>query len=87
MCSGYVPRYFFHLYDDIAVMDEEGVDLPDDHAARAIALQNAREMACAEVEEGRLVLEHRIDLVDESGRQVGAINFRTAVGLDPPTDR
>ena len=87
MCSGCVPRYFFHLYDDLAVIDEEGVDLPDDHAAREIALQHAREMACAEVEEGRLVLDHRIDMVDESGRRVGAVSFRTAVGLEPATNQ
>ena len=79
-----MPRYFFHLYDELQVLDEEGVELPDDEAARETALQNAREIACAEVEQGQLVLDHHIDMVDENGRQVGVVSFRTAVGLDPP---
>ena len=77
-----MPRYFFHLYDDLAVLDEEGIELPDDDAARETALKNAREIACAEVEQGHLVLEHHINMVDDTGRQVGVVSFRTAVGLD-----
>jgi hypothetical protein len=72
------------LYDDLIVLDREGVELDGDENALEVALLNAREMACAEVAEGRLVLDHRIDTVDEAGKRVGVVSFCNAVGLDAP---
>jgi len=40
-----VPRYYLHLFNDMDVIDEEGVELPDEPAALQYALRNARVMA------------------------------------------
>ena len=47
-----VPRFFFHLYDDVVSIDEEGSELPDIAAVRQKAIKNARSIACQEVLEG-----------------------------------
>jgi hypothetical protein len=80
-----VGRYFFNLYDDDVVLDEEGSELPDLDAARARAFAGARDMACAEVLEGHLTLDHRIEVVDESGERVCTVHFRDVVSVEPQT--
>ena len=74
-----MPRYFFNLYDDMTVIDEEGVKLPDFEAARRKAIGDARDMACTEVLEGRLKLRHRIEVADESGGVLLTVLFRDVV--------
>ena len=74
-----MPRYFFHLYDDLVSIDEEGSELPDLAAARRTAVQNVRAIACQEVLEGHLNLQHRIEVEDESGRCVLVVPFQDAV--------
>ena len=74
-----MPRFFFHLYDDVISRDEEGVELPDEKAAYANAVTSAREMACAEVKEGHLTLHHRIEVEDERGNLVVTVPFADAV--------
>jgi hypothetical protein len=52
-----VPRYFFHLSDGGGfVEDEEGLDLPDDDAARAKATEAARSIMASDLLGGRLDL-------------------------------
>jgi hypothetical protein len=72
-------RYYFHLYDDMVVEDEEGVELSGPAAARERAVASAREMACAEVFEGHLNLRHRIEVVDEAGDTICTVHFRDTV--------
>jgi hypothetical protein len=55
-----MPRFFFHLHDDMTVMDPEGVDLPSLRAPHERGRTEARQMACAEVLKGDLSLKHRI---------------------------
>jgi hypothetical protein len=62
-----VPHYYFHLFDDLDVLDEEGLDLADDGAARIHAVEEARTMACHAVQNGHLNLGHRIEIEDEKG--------------------
>ena len=78
-----MPRYFFHLYDDVVSIDEEGSELPDVAAARELALKNARAIACQEVLEGHLSLGHRIEVEDEEGRPVLVLPFQDAVTIEP----
>jgi hypothetical protein len=73
-----MPRYFFHVYNHEIVMDEEGLDLPDLDAAREIALDSARDLVCDSVHQGHLNLDHRIEVVDESGATVIVLTFRDA---------
>jgi hypothetical protein len=80
--KGYVarmPRYFFHLYDDVVSLDEEGRDMPDLESARAAGVREARQMMVGTVAEGRLDLSHRIDIADESGAVLATVAFRDAV--------
>jgi hypothetical protein len=77
-----VPHYFFHLYDDLIVLDQEGKELPSLQAARENALDNAREMACAEVLDGHLNLKHRIEIADESGKVLATVPFQDVVVVE-----
>ena len=74
-----MARYYFHLFNDITCMDEEGVVLPN----IAVALQKgatiAREMAAESVRQGHLILDHRIEVADEHGGTVGIIRFKDVV--------
>jgi hypothetical protein len=74
-----VPRYFFHVYDDIIAHDEEGAELPNVAAARLNALVGARELIAEQVKRGYFVLSHWIDVVDEEGITVLTVTFRDAV--------
>jgi hypothetical protein len=77
-----VPKFFFHLYDDMVALDEEGIELRDAEAARDKALADARHMACAEVLEGRLNLSHRIEVVDERGDVLLTVPFGATVKIE-----
>ncbi|HLL29771.1 MAG TPA: hypothetical protein VK403_02130 [Allosphingosinicella sp.] len=77
-----MPRYFFHLYNDVISMDEEGVELPDLEAARANGIREAREMMLETVAEGRINLSHRIDIADESGAVLASVAFGEAVAVE-----
>jgi hypothetical protein len=77
-----VPRFFFHLYDDLVSLDDEGAELADAGAARSKAVRDAREIACAEVLEGHLNRKHRIEVVDESDSIIAIVEFGDAVKLE-----
>jgi hypothetical protein len=74
-----VPTYFFHLYNDEIVCDEEGQELADVEEAHRIAIVNAVEMAIAEVRQGCLNLKHRIDVADGGGSVVCTVRFQDVV--------
>ena len=76
-----MPRYFFHVYDDIIAEDEEGEDLPNLAAARLKALKGARDLICEQVRHGYAVLSHWIDVVDEQGEKVLTVTFGEAVDI------
>lgn len=73
-----MPRYFFHLYNDEISLDEEGLELADLDAARASAIDAARDLACGSIQRGRINLEDHIDVHDESGEKVLTISYRQA---------
>ncbi len=76
-----MPRYFFHVYDDIIAHDEEGVELPNVAAARLKALIGARDIIAEQVKHGYFALSHWIDVVDEHGEPVMTLTFRDAVDV------
>ena len=76
-----MPRYFFHVYDDIIAEDEEGVELPNLAAARLKALIGARDLIAEQVRRGYFVLSHWIDVVDEQGEPVLTLTFKDAVDI------
>ena len=73
-----MPRYYFHIHNDIHAEDEDGIELADPAAAREQALEGARELVCASVKLGHLNLDHYIRVTDEGGAQVLKVTFRDA---------
>lgn len=74
----FMPRYFFHVVDPEHTVDEEGRELPDLEAARALAVESARELVCADVSNGWLNLDHSIEVRDEHGATVLTVTYREA---------
>ena len=77
-----MPRYFFHVYDDLVLMDDDGIELADSEAARVAALAGARAMMCDQLSNGRLSLHHRIEVVDEGGGTILTLPFAEAVTIE-----
>jgi len=79
-----MPRYYFHLKNDLDVRDDEGEELSSLEEARTFALAEARSLVAASVkEEGRIVLHHRIDIEDEQHRVIDTVLFGDAVQVLP----
>ena len=77
-----MPRFYFHIYNDIVTLDEEGLELPDREAAREQAIFAGRELLCDQVREGRVRLHHRIEVADDKGRVVLKVPFRELVEIE-----
>lgn len=78
-----MPRFYFHLYNDMDVPDDEGEDLPDLAAARAYADRQIRALAGEMAkQEGRIPLWHRIDIEDEQGAVLDVVHFRDVVRIE-----
>ena len=78
-----MPRFYFHIHNDDVTLDEEGQDLSDIEAARAMAIRSAREMICDEVRDGRVTLSYRIEVVDADEQPVLTVTYGEAVRVDP----
>ena len=81
-----MPRFFFHLYDDIVARDEEGVELADIEAARRTAMFGVRAMICDQVTKGHLHLDHRLEVEDEDGKRVFDLQFGDAIEIEPSSE-
>ena len=78
-----MPKYHFHLHDDLDVSDEDGSDLPDLVAAQARAVSEARLLMCELLtREGRIALHHRIDIEDAQGAVLVSVPFRSVVTIE-----
>jgi hypothetical protein len=64
-----VPRYFFDLYNDMVVQDDEGVELTDLEAAKKHA-------------QGKIDLRHYVKIRDGLGDEVHCIDFEDAVSVE-----
>ena len=77
-----MPRFYFNVYDDAFLRDDEGIDLADAAAARAAALAGARAMICDQVEKGRLNLHYRIEVECERGDAIHTLLFGDAIEIE-----
>ena len=78
-----MPRYFFDLYNDMVVQDDEGVELTDLEAAKKHAFKEARQMIAASVtEQGKIDLRHYVKIRDGLGDEVHCIDFEDAVSVE-----
>ena len=78
-----MPRFYFHLHDDVDVPDEGGHEMPDLEAARAHAVGMARFEVAEAAKRGHILLSHRIDLEDEHGNVLAAVQVSEAVEVTP----
>ena len=76
-----MPRYFFNVYDDVIALDDEGLELPNEAAARLRALAGARDIIAEQVKHGYFVRSHWIDVADQCGEVLFAIRFGDAVEI------
>ena len=71
-----MPRYCFHVRDDMDIPDLEGADLRDIGAARQLMSETLKE-------DGRITLHHRIEVEDEARRVVETVEFDDALRIEP----
>jgi hypothetical protein len=77
-----MPRYYLHMSDGNGfIEDEEGVDLPNEAAARATALRCARDVMMGELRSGRLDLTSFIEVEDEQRNLLFTLTFADAVKI------
>ena len=77
-----MPRYYFHIRNDIDADDEEGAELPDIAAAREHALEGARDLVCQSVKHGHLNLDHYLEVASEDGTILFRLTFREAFEIE-----
>lgn len=78
-----MPRFYFHLHNDMDAPDEEGLNFDDLATARVYTIHLARFTAAEEIKEtGRLVPDHRIDIENEQGEVLDTVLFRDAVEIE-----
>jgi hypothetical protein len=76
-----MPRFYFHLFNAVVAIDEEGRELPDPEAARRAAMEDAREMAAESVRKGTLDLDHYIEVADERGQILSQVRFGDVIRI------
>ena len=75
-----MPRYFFDLYNDVSVIDDEGQEFADLQTAKEEAAKQVRKLIGGLVaENGKIDLLHYLQLRDENGNVVHRIEFDEAV--------
>jgi hypothetical protein len=71
--------FYFHICNGNGfVQDEEGIDLPDEPAARSAALLNACDIMAAEIREGLLNPSSFIEVEDADHRHLFTLPFSEA---------
>jgi hypothetical protein len=76
-----VPKFFFHVHDDLDARDHDGAELPDVEAAMLHALAGARSLAAEQVAKGYLNLAHEIVVEDEAHALLFKLPFGEAVDV------
>lgn len=76
-----VARFYFHVYNHVVTMDEEGQDLADAGAAMREAIRSARALICEDIRNGGVDLRHRIEVEDDKGAPVLSLAYRDAFVL------
>lgn len=77
-----MARFYFHLHEcGTLIADDEGLECADLAAVRRTALKAARDVMCGEVEQGRLCLSCRVEVLDGAGAAVLDLPFRDAIAV------
>lgn len=77
-----MSRYYFNLYNDEVVIDEEGIELPDDDAARNWARDEVRYQAAEAIKlHAHLVRSHKIVVCNDAAGEIATIAFGDVVAV------
>jgi hypothetical protein len=77
-----MPRFYFHLYDDVESLDREGLELASVELAVAVASHELRQFAAYGLQRhGRVTMSDRIDIADEHGRVIDTVRCEDVVTL------
>jgi hypothetical protein len=77
-----MPRFYFHLLNDVDAPDNEGLDLLDLAAARLHAGNQARFTAGEMVKlQGKIDLHYRIDIENHRGNVLDTVCFGDVVSV------
>ena len=74
-------RFFFHRYNDVITMDDEGIELADRGAALRRARDEALTMAAESVRTGHLNLSHFIEVMDEGQSVIDRVSFSEVIAI------
>ena len=78
-----MPRYYFHLHNDLLARDEEGRELPDLATAREEAIRGARDLIAEDIRRGKVTLSHWIEIEDDAGQHLLTVRYGEVVQIDP----
>ena len=77
-----MPRYFFDLYNELTVQDDEGQEFADLESAKSNALKQVRRLIGGlVVENGRIALRHHLKVRDRRGTILHCVQFEDAVSV------
>jgi hypothetical protein len=77
-----MARFYLHLYNRVGfVEDQEGQELPDLAAARAVAIKSIRDLVSEEAKRGRIDFGARIEIAGEEGVVAAVVPFSEGVAL------
>ena len=77
-----MPQYFFHHYNGDNQIDEVGVELPDDAAAKIEAIRATSEMLLDLSETFWSLPRYEMRVVDKNGREVCRVSCHGQIGSD-----
>ena len=78
-----MPRYFFHIFNDVDAIDQDGMELTDLASAKRQAIRGGRSMMADHLIAGRPIkLFHRIEIADEGGKTLAVIPFRELITIE-----
>ena len=79
-----MPRYYFHLHENVDVRDSEGTEFTDIEVAKTAAITSARDLMSEDIRwEGFLSLSHHIEITGTDGTCLCVIRFGDYVTIRP----
>jgi len=70
-----MQRFYFNVYDHVECIDEEGQLAADLSAARDLALESVRALACEQICSGYLHLDDYLVVTDADGLELLTVSF------------
>ncbi|MET3585642.1 hypothetical protein ABID21_001751 [Pseudorhizobium tarimense] len=71
-----MPKFFFHLRDEIFLKDPDGTELPDPAAALASAKEDVRSLISERIRSGRVFGPAVMVIADETGVELASVSFK-----------